>query len=81
MGNKGVKAKLDRKSSKFLGGVGDPSPHQIYLTKFYKEEMTGDSFEKFEILKDLHGENEEISKLIELPTDHENMCVQGGFFD
>ena len=51
MGNKGIKAKLDRSSSKFLGN-GD------HLQQFYNENIPGTSEEKFETLKDIVGNNE-----------------------
>ena len=73
MGNKGIRAKLDKNSSKFLGD-GD------YLQKFYNEDIPGTSWEKFAILKDIVDNNAEIANLVELPNTHEEMNEQNGFF-
>ena len=55
--------------------------HKTYLNKFYNEELQGNSFEKYKILEALLEDHEEVSNLIELPSDHDQMCAQGGFFD
>ena len=73
MGNKGIKAKLDKNSSKFLGN-GD------HLQLFYNQSIPGTSQEKFEILKDIVDNNAEIANLVVLPSTHEEMNEQNGFF-
>ena len=77
MGNKGVKAKLDRSNSKFLGN----GEEKVYLQNFFNSEMQGTPSEKFKILSELVDEYDEICDLISLPTTHEEMNTQGGFFD
>ena len=68
MGNSGVRSKLERKGSKFLGGE---DWHKIYLTKFYNEQLQGSSFEKFKIMEAIVNDHEAVANLIELPSEHD----------
>ena len=80
MGNKGVKAKLDRSNSKFLGG-DEKIQNKAYLTNFYNTEMKDlSSFQRFQIIQAIVDEKD-LGDLIELPDSHENMSNQGGFLD
>ncbi len=79
MGNSGVRSRLDRRSSQFLSSGEDS--HKTYLNKFYNEQLQGNSFEKYKILEAIVEDHEEVANLIELPSEHDKMCTQGGFFD
>ena len=80
MGNKGVKAKLDRSNSKFLGGDGKIQ-NKAYLTNFYNTEMKDlSSFQRFQIIQAIVDE-QDLGDIVELPDNHENMSCQGGFLD
>ena len=73
MGNRGIRAKLDKHNPKFLGD-GE------YLQFYYNNIMAGTSQEKFQILEKIVDSNAEIADLLELPNTHEEMNEQNGFF-